>query len=188
MGFPCGSCDCDIVPMRCPLPDGATGEPRAHGLFGCLRGCPKRKGSAGIMSAPGGPAVVITAQSRDRQDEALPVGYCVSAMPGPACAACRSKVRGAGAGSLSQGASGIASRPAAIRDNVSLRGSVILVRHALKRDLRRQAIHLLPPAGSRCPGWRWRKIGPGTWDRLSSALPVTAEGFQGSMAMNGEGC
>jgi hypothetical protein len=45
------------------------------------------------MPAPGGPAVVVTAQARDRRDEALPVGYCVSAMPGPACAACRSKVR-----------------------------------------------------------------------------------------------
>ena len=65
---------------------------RFDDLFGRLA---QRRGAPGV---PGRcfrsqlrPAVLITAQARDRRDEALPVGYSIPAMPGPACAACRSK-------------------------------------------------------------------------------------------------
>jgi hypothetical protein len=74
-------------------------------------------------------------------------------------------------------ASGIAQRLAAIGDNVPLRGSVILVRHVLEEGPAPSGGPVVTARGQPPPGWRRRNTGPGIWDRLSSALPVTRRRF-----------
>ena len=92
---------------------------------------------------------------------------------GPSLRGLQKQRPGADAGSLRQMASGIAPRPAAIGDNVPLRGLVILVRHVLEERSASPGDPVVTARGQPPPWAAEEHWSPGIRDRLSSALPMT---------------